>query len=100
MAALVGRVEVLEGRVDSLDKFRDGNGTPGAVAKLYNLDKRVDCAEKKIDEVQKWKQEIVQPFITKANVLIALMSILGSAILLSVIGLIWSILTHEITIVR
>lgn len=100
MVALTDRVVDLTNRLGQLEHFRDGDGELGAAAKIHNLEKCTNGHTDNIADLTKWKNEIVMPFISKANGLMVFMGVLGSAVLVAIVGLIVSILTHEVTIVR
>lgn len=92
MAALADRVE-------SLETFVNGNGRKGAKSRLDELEACRESQGKRVKDLEDW-QHVVEKFITKANLVIGIMTWIGVALGGSVIALIWAILTHAVEIVK
>jgi hypothetical protein len=78
----------------------NGNGEEGAAAKLIRLNKADEKRETDIKTLDDWKDDIVKPFMIKANIVMVVVGGIGTLLLGSIFALLWAIFTHQVTIVR
>lgn len=93
-------MEAIETRVSELERWRDGNGKEGAAAHIADLRRCRDAHDKKFEDLDKWMKEDFIPFMTSTKRLNKAIIWIGSLIFVSILALLWAILTHDVSIVR